>query len=235
MPKWRLEERRREVRAPEAAEVRVLLKAAEADDLRLGILLRLLAASGMRRGEACALRWSDVDFEDGVLLVDESMTDAPGGPIVKAPKTQASVRRIACDPMTADALARLHREQDALASACGLSLLPGSFVFSAQPGGESPPNPDAMSHALARIRERAGLPVDIHLHSLRHFHATALDPVVSERQKQARLGWSTVHMARHDTDAIPEEDRRAAAHVGRLLGAPLPPDAPSPDETSLSA
>jgi integrase len=52
---------------------------------------------------------------------------------------------------------------------------------------------------------------------LRHFQATALDAVISERQKQSRLGWSTVHMARHYTDAVDEEDRRAAEHLGRLL------------------
>jgi hypothetical protein len=32
------------------------------------------------------------------------------------------------------------------------------------------------------------------------------------------LGWSTVQMSRHYTDAIGAEDRRAAEHVGRLLG-----------------
>jgi hypothetical protein len=42
--------------------------------------------------------------------------------------------------------------------------------------------------------------------------------VISEAQKQARLGWSTVHMARHYTDAITEEDRRAADHIGKVLG-----------------
>jgi hypothetical protein len=42
-------------------------------------------------------------------------------------------------------------------------------------------------------------------------------PVVSEAQKQARLGWSTVQMARHYTDGLAVEDRRAAEHVGRLL------------------
>jgi len=55
----------------------------------------------------------------------------------------------------------------------------------------------------------------------RVFQATALDPVVSEAQKQARLGWSTVHMARHYTDAISDEDRRAAEHIGEMLGEPL--------------
>jgi integrase len=58
---------------------------------------------------------------------------------------------------------------------------------------------------------------DIHLHSLRHFQSTQLDAVLSEAQKQARLGWATVHMARHYTDVVPAEDRRAAEHIGGVL------------------
>ena len=45
-----------------------------------------------------------------------------------------------------------------------------------------------MTHALIRIRDKAGVAAYIHLHSLRHFHATALHPVISEAQKQPRLG-----------------------------------------------
>jgi integrase len=100
-----------------------------------------------------------------------------------------------------------------------LELGDDGFVFSFEPGGETPPHPDAMSHIFAKVRDAADIASDIHLHSLRHFQATALDPVVPERQKQARLGWSTVHMARHYTDAIGAEDRKAAAHIGQLLSA----------------
>ena len=86
-----------------------------------------------------------------------------------------------------------------------------------------------MSHAFDRIRKRAGVSKELHLHSLRHFQATAIDGVVSERQKQARLGWATVQMARHYTDAVGEEDRKASEHVGRLLDAAcLPQDAQAP-------
>jgi len=67
------------------------------------------------------------------------------------------------------------------------------------------------------VRTKGKVATDVHMHSLRHFHATALDPVISEAQKQTRLGWSTVKMARHYTDSVPEEDRRAAAHVGKML------------------
>jgi len=218
LPTWRLEEQRAEVRAPEPHEVQALLTAAVAEDLRFGVFLRVLAATGIRRGEACALRWSDLDLERGVITVDEGVIAAKGGAVVKEPKTRASVRSLACDERTAVALIELRAEQERIAAAAEESLLDDSFVFSASPGGTVPPHPDSMTHALTRIRNQAGLPPDIHLHSLRHFHATALDPVISEAQKQARLGWSTVHMARHYTDGVPAEDRRAAEHIGRLLG-----------------
>ncbi len=48
---------------------------------------------------------------------------------------------------------------------------------------------------------------------LRHFQSTELDRVISEFQKQARLGWSTMHVARHYTGAVSPEDRRAAEHM----------------------
>lgn len=217
LPAWSLDEKA-DVRAPDVSEVRALIAAAEAEEVGLAAFFRLLAATGMRRGEACALRWSDVDFEAGVVTVDESVVEAKGGAIVKGPKTRASIRKVACDERTMMFLGQLRAEQQYLADTCGEALGADSFVFSFEPGGRVPPYPDSFSHATARIRAKAGLSDDIHLHSLRHFHATVLDPVISEAQKQARLGWSTVQMARHYTDGVPEEDRRAAEHVGAVLG-----------------
>jgi integrase len=217
LPAWSFDERN-DVRAPDPSEVRTLIAVAMKKDVRLGAFLRLLAATGMRRGEACALRWSDVDFESGTVTVDESVSAAKGGALVKGPKTRASVRTVACDPGTLRVLADLLAEQRGLASTCGHEVCPDSFVFSFEPGGERPPYPDSFSHAMTRLRQKAGVKADVHLHSLRHFHATVLDPVISEAQKQARLGWSTVQMARHYTDGVAAEDRRAAKHVGELLG-----------------
>ena len=219
LPVWSLDERRAPVRAPELDEVRRLLSvAAEGDDPRFGCFLRVLAATGMRRGEACALRWSDLDLDLHVMTVDESVISAKGGALLKGPKTRASIRRLALDPATCSSLGLLQQEQERLAAQSGVAVVRESFVFSFEPGGATPPHPDAVSHAFERLRARAGVAADIHLHSLRHFHATALDPIISEAQKQARLGWSTVQMARHYTDGLPAEDRRAAEHVGRLLG-----------------
>lgn len=222
LPTWRLDERRPQVRAPELDEVcRLLAVAAEDDDPRFACFLRILAATGMRRGEACALRWSDLDLDLGVIRVDESVISAKGGALVKGPKTRASIRRLAVDASTAATLRMLRSEQDRLAASAAAVVADDCFVFSFVPAGATPPHPDAVTHAFDRLRTRAGVAADIHLHSLRHFHATALDPVISEAQKQARLGWSTVQMARHYTGGLPAEDRRAAEHVGRLLAGSL--------------
>jgi integrase len=114
-------------------------------------------------------------------------------------------------------LKTLRNEQERLASDAGVALPGEAFAFSAEPGGLVPPYPDTISRAFTKARKAAKLPEDLRLHSLRHFQATSLDTVIPERQKQARLGWSTVHMARHYTDAISSEDQKAAEHIGSLL------------------
>jgi integrase len=216
LPTWALDERN-EVRAPTLEEVRTLIAAANKLDPSFAAVLRLVAATGMRRGEVCALRWNDIDLSAGTVRISQSVVAAKGGAILKSPKTRASIRTVAIDSDTASMLKRLQLTQRSLAMACGLTLGQEAFLFSSEPGGLGAPHPDAMSHTFAIVRAKAKVAPDVHMHSLRHFHATVLDPVISEAQKQTRLGWSTVKMARHYTDSVPEEDRRAAAHVGALL------------------
>jgi integrase len=217
MPDWVLREQNEAVRAPSKLEVRSLLIASRAFGSRLHSFIAVVASTGMRRGEACALRWSDVDVGARQLTVDESIVAADGGAEVKPPKSRAGVRTVAIDKTTLGALSALRRETESLAAVGGVAVEPAHFVFAPELPGILPPHPDSMSHVFRRIRDAAGIANDVHLHSLRHFQATALDPVISEAQKQSRLGWSTVHMARHYTDGVEEEDRRAAEHIGALL------------------
>ncbi len=217
LPSWGLDDLPKPVRAPSTEEVLAVIEAAAEQDRRYSVALRVVAATGMRRGEACALRWSDIDWDEATVTIDESVIPADGGAMIKSPKTRASIRRVAVDPGTIDALRILRVEQEALAALAEVALPEDSFAFSADPDGEVPPYPDTLSRAFNKAVIAAKLPPDLHLHSLRHFQATSLDTVIPERQKQARLGWSTVHMARHYTDPLSAEDRRAARHIGNLL------------------
>jgi integrase len=216
LPSWSLDDKKH-LRAPLAEEVRQILGAANGEDRRVAVALRVIAATGIRRGEACGLRWCDIDHASATIRVNGSIVSARGGAAVRSPKTRASIRRLAIDTNSLEALEELKEIQQGLANSASVALADAGFAFSFEPGGLVPPHPDAFSHAFTRIRNQAHLPPDVHLHSLRHFHATALDPVISKAQKQTRLGWSTVQMARHYTDGVDEEDRQAAEHIGRLL------------------
>ena len=196
-----------------------MLAAAEPGDPRISTFLRLLAATGLRRGEASALRWSDVDLDGQVLDGGRGGSWGPrAGRLVKSPKTSASVRKVALDDGYLYALGQVAERAETDGYFGWFGDESGVVRVLLEPGGQVPPYPDSYSHTLTRLRNRSGIAPDIHLHSLRHFHATVLDPVVSEAQKRARLGWSTVQMARHYTDGVADEDRRAANHLGEMLG-----------------
>ena len=135
-------------------------------------MLRVVAATGMRRGEVCALRWRDVDLDHGVVRINESVVAAVGGAIVKAPKTRASIRTVAIDSGTVSVLRDIRTKQTVLADTCGLKLAPEAFLFSNEAGAMTPPHPDGLSHTFASIRAKAKIAPDVHMHSLRHFHAT---------------------------------------------------------------
>jgi integrase len=234
MPDWVFNEQREAVRAPTTEEVQALFTASKAFGARTHGFIAVIASTGMRRGEACALRWSDIDFSTARLTIDESVVAADGGAQVKAPKSRAGVRTVAIDRTMVATLLALQMETDGLAVLGEFVTEPEHFVFATELPGVLPPHPDAMSHAFGRIRAAAGVPADVHLHSLRHFQATVLDPIISEAQKQSRLGWSTVHMARHYTDGLEEEDRRAAEYIGVLLGGDVVDAVPQVGQTAES-
>jgi integrase len=218
MPKWTLDEQRQPRRSPTVTEVRRILYTAEQEgDVRVFSYLRFDAATGVRRGEACAIRWKDLDFTTNTVSIHDSIVTKHGGSVVKEPKSWAGVRRTTFDGRTAEVLHALLKETERVGAMAGFRVEPEHFVFAMKLPGTKPPYPDTFSHAFRRIRSLAGVASDVSIHSLRHFQSTELDAVLSTRQKQARLGWSTIQMAHHYTDAVPEEDQRAAEHIGRLL------------------
>ncbi|MGR7026153.1 tyrosine-type recombinase/integrase [Geodermatophilus sp. URMC 62] len=87
--------RRPRVTAKEAphltpAQVAELLRAA--DGSRYAPLFALLVHTGLRRGEALALQWSDVDLVKGILRVRGTLARIDGELTVTEPKTARSKR-----------------------------------------------------------------------------------------------------------------------------------------------
>ena len=70
----------------------------------------LAIASGMRRGELCALQWADIDLDRGVARVERSVEETRAGLRLKQPKTRAGRRNVALAPDTV-AMLRAHRAE----------------------------------------------------------------------------------------------------------------------------
>jgi integrase len=66
------------------------LKAIEGD--RLEALFAVALALGLRRGEALAFKWSDVDLETSMLRVTGSLQRLKGKLVIQPPKTEKSER-----------------------------------------------------------------------------------------------------------------------------------------------
>ncbi|MEJ7665374.1 MAG: hypothetical protein WKG07_40555 [Hymenobacter sp.] len=76
---------RTEVRPWSAAELAQFLQHSSGD--RLGPVFEVIAACGLRRGEALGLRWSDVDLTSRVLHVRQTLSDVDGRLVFGTPKT----------------------------------------------------------------------------------------------------------------------------------------------------
>ena len=206
-----------EIEAPSPDEVRRILAAAEEIEPALASMLLIAALTGARRGELCALRWSDVDLEHATVRIARSVYETAGGGWAEKTTKTHQARRIGLDDLAVVVLRRHRDSVNALADQLGLVVAPDAFVFSRSPSGSEPVRPDTVTRFTKRVADKVG--VDTHLHALRHFSATqaiaaGFDPVTVGN----RLGHAdpaiTLRVYSH---AIEQRDRELAATLGRTL------------------
>ena len=155
----------REQLPPTKDEVKALLAAATAEDPTFGVYVRLVAATGMRRAEACGLKWGDFESQATTINIRRSHVAVPGTRADQATKTR-STRVVRLDPTTVEMLTDLRECQPAtrMEAEC--------YMFTVD--GATPWRPDSVSTRWARIRENAGVDSSVRLHDLRHWQATQL-------------------------------------------------------------
>jgi len=202
---------------PDVEQVTQLIQKADEDDPELGRFLHLAASTGARRGELCALRWSNVDTELATLTIERSIIEVPGGLAEKDTKTHAS-RRIALDPGTLGVIEDQRSEAQRLADLAEVELTDASFMFSPEPDGLIPWSPGHMTHRFQILRESLGYD-NVRLHDFRHFTATRLLAAgVPVRTVSGRLGHAnpstTLSVYAHFVEA---SDQAAADVMGGLL------------------
>jgi integrase len=214
-----------EMQAWTAAELNRFLGWADAEDRDLAMGWRLLAATGMRRGEALALRWRDLDLDAGRLAVRRSVgvvkAKGAGERLVEGPTKTGQARVVDIDD---DTVAALRAYRATRASLAPDLVRDAALVLATLDGTHRHPERYSRRFVEQVVQARKALGEDqlprIRLHDLRHTHATLLladgvpVKVVSERLGHASATITlTVYQHVH-----PGMGREAAERFAALLG-----------------
>jgi integrase len=133
------------IKPPGAEAVRVALETARLYDPPLCRWLQLAVATGARRGEVCALRWSDIDLDDRVVRIDRSVSATrTGGVLIKSTKT-GRAHVVSLTKQATDALCERRRSATDAAEAAGRELGQSELVFAVDALGQRPWRPDMVS------------------------------------------------------------------------------------------
>lgn len=145
----------------EAEECKILLDALPKN---YSILAEFMILSGLRVGEALALKKEDLDFENRRINVDKTVD--PVTQIVGTPKTSASVRQVYMQDDLYDLCKEIVRRSDPISEGTGQTAL---FYTKFK----TPANYAAFNKCLREVSERV-LGRRITTHVLRHTHASLL-------------------------------------------------------------
>ena len=124
--------------------------------------------TGVRIGEACALTWDDIDFENRTMRINKTMTEINGKTYITPPKTKYSNRTILLGDTIIEILHNWKTEQELQARCLGIS--PPNKVCTGR-------DLSAMTSSYLKSRcsiLNSKLSFKFHYHMLRHTHATML-------------------------------------------------------------
>jgi integrase len=200
----------------QAGELRGFLDSVRGD--RLYGLWRLLAATGMRRGEALGLRWQDVTLEDGRGRVSIRHTLVTEGYKVNEgrPKTKKGERVVNLDAETAAELSAQAAHQADDTRKYSPIWTDSGYVFTAEDGHYL--HPDFVSRRFDALVKQAAVK-RIRLHDLRHTFATlALQAGIHPKVVSEMLGHANISITLDTySHAIPAMQADAADLVAALI------------------
>ena len=207
--------RRQEAKHLGAADVAALLTAAEG--LRYRPVLALIAATGLRRGEALALRWEHVNLKDGTLKVAATLSRVDGRLLITEPKSSRSRRTVPLSPAVVSLLKARRVAQVAERLAAVNQWQDSGLVFTTELG--TPVEPRNILRTIETAAAKAKLE-DVGVHTLRHSAAVAwLEAGVHIKAVADLLGHSSIAVTGdiygHTSDAT---TRAAIDHLSGALG-----------------
>lgn len=193
------------------------------------VFFSLLAYTGLRKGEALALTWRDIDFKHQTLTVSKTLAVGKNGSIlIQKPKTKAGNRTISLDVDTVGILKEWRITQTKSIEASGLISNIEQLVFAKDEdnGLMNPRTPQTWLDTLYRKNK------DFHQitpHGFRHTHASLLfEAGATMKQVQARLGHSNIRTTMNIYTHVTKEGKEETADIfgeymksGKTLGQSL--------------
>jgi integrase len=181
---------------------------AQAQRHRLHALWVVLVMLGVRRGEALAVRWTDVDLDVGTLAVLASLQRV-GHELRRVPtKTRGSLRTIPLPAPSVEAL-RAHRaRQNADRLAAGARWVATELVFTTRHG--TPIEPRTVNRMFQTLTAAAGLR-PVRVHDLRHGCVSLLLSLgVPPRTVMQIVGHTVMEMTMERYGHVNLDDQREA-------------------------
>lgn len=156
------------------------------------MFFRLLGFTGLRKGEALGLQWSDIDFKHNTLTVERTLTYANGELFCQSPKTENSNRTIALDQQTIHALKVWKKEQAQWLLGFGYNAMSPEQLLFSHPETNTFWHSSKPSRQLEKICNKYDLE-PITIHGFRHTHCSLLfDAGIPMKDVKERLGHSDI-------------------------------------------
>jgi integrase len=201
---------------PTPEQAAALLNLTFAEDEGFGLFCWTAFTTGGRRGELLGLREDRIDLEALDFWFRKNYVVKGGERIEKSPKSGKG-RHVSADPLTCELIGRYLDRRRARLAVTGVSVPRTAFVFSPDPAGEAPWNPDTLTHRYRRYADRVG--IFSSLKETRHFSATQLLAAgVDLNTVAGRLGHAEGSTTlRYYAQFLRPADQRAAAVIPAQL------------------
>ena len=178
VPKDHLTVKQKKIKAFSLDEQKSFLKAIDTNKNKL--LFTFLLGTGLRIGEALALTWEDIDFDENTVSIYKSVKRVskiinkkrqPSEILVQTPKSQSSIRTVPIPYSIAKQLKIYKDNQKVFKKSSNIGFTDLNLVFCTDFGTYIDAN--NLNKSLKRILKNNSLPIK-NIHSLRHSYACRL-------------------------------------------------------------
>lgn len=186
------------------------------------LAIKIAIYTGLRRGEICALRWVDVDLDEGRIHVTQAIGHNNSEFYIKSPKSSSSYRWVDCPPQLIDDLYKRKKAMEQWCKESGFAFTPEHYVIGSPDGAFlKPPRIDDHWRALSKNLVLVGTQnKPVPFHGLRHTYATLLlQNGVDVTTVSSLMGHSKTSITLNRYASTGDQQKSAAAkRLGQVIG-----------------